>query len=141
MPVPVLTPSLSSHWVGVITPVPASLGRNLVESLKNNVVCSEHDIADLDRAEIRAAVAAALDRLSPPLREAFVMKHVDGLDYDAMQSLTGVRRSALKMRVMRAREELEARLGPILGRQDVTREPPRPSIRMEGASPTRRGPP
>jgi uncharacterized protein YbjT (DUF2867 family) len=43
--VPVLTPSLSSLWVGLITPVPASLARPLVESLRNTVVCREHDIA------------------------------------------------------------------------------------------------
>jgi uncharacterized protein YbjT (DUF2867 family) len=45
IPVPFFSPGLSSHWVGVITPVPASLGRNLVESLKNTVVAGEHDIA------------------------------------------------------------------------------------------------
>lgn len=44
-PVPVLTPSLSSHWVGLITPVPASLARPLVESLRNEVVAAENDIA------------------------------------------------------------------------------------------------
>ena len=43
--VPVLTPGLSSLWVGLVTPVPASLARPLVESLRNEVVCSEHDIA------------------------------------------------------------------------------------------------
>ena len=42
--VPVLTPRLSSLWVGLVTPVPASLARPLVESLRNEVVCSEHDI-------------------------------------------------------------------------------------------------
>src|SRR3712207_4664151 len=45
LPVPVLSPGLSSHWVGVVTPVPASIARPLVESLRNTVVCSEHDIA------------------------------------------------------------------------------------------------
>ena len=45
LPVPLLTPSLSSHWVGLITPVPASIARPLVESLRNTVVCREHDIA------------------------------------------------------------------------------------------------
>ena len=45
LPVPFFTPSLSSHWVGVITPVPAGIARPLVESLRNTVVCSEHDIA------------------------------------------------------------------------------------------------
>jgi uncharacterized protein YbjT (DUF2867 family) len=44
-PVPVLSPNLSSHWVGVITPVPSSIARPLVESLVHEVVCKEHDIA------------------------------------------------------------------------------------------------
>ena len=46
LPVPVLSPSLSSHWVGLITPVPASLARPLVESLRNTVVAADHDIAE-----------------------------------------------------------------------------------------------
>jgi uncharacterized protein YbjT (DUF2867 family) len=45
LPVPLFSPSLSSHWVGLITPVPASIARPLVESLRNTVVCGEHDIA------------------------------------------------------------------------------------------------
>jgi hypothetical protein len=43
--VPLLTPRLSSLWVGLVTPVPAGLAMPLVESLRNEVVCSEHDIA------------------------------------------------------------------------------------------------
>jgi uncharacterized protein YbjT (DUF2867 family) len=45
MPVPVLTPGLSSHWVGLVTPVPAALAKPLVGSLVHEVVCKEHDIA------------------------------------------------------------------------------------------------
>ena len=45
MPVNVLTPNLSSHWVGVVTPVPNSIARPLVESLVHEVVCKDHDIA------------------------------------------------------------------------------------------------
>ena len=44
VPVPVLTPSLSSLWVGLVTPVPGGLARPLVESLRHEVVCGEHDI-------------------------------------------------------------------------------------------------
>ncbi|MEU0335258.1 SDR family oxidoreductase [Streptomyces sp. NPDC006193] len=44
LPVPVLTPRLSSHWVGLVTPVPASIARPLTESLRHEVVCREHDI-------------------------------------------------------------------------------------------------
>ncbi|MFF1544907.1 SDR family oxidoreductase [Streptomyces sp. NPDC058291] len=42
---PMLTPGLSSHWVGLVTPVPASIARPLTESLRHEVVCHEHDIA------------------------------------------------------------------------------------------------
>ena len=34
LPVPLFSPSLSSHWVGLITPVPAGIARPLVESLR-----------------------------------------------------------------------------------------------------------
>ncbi|MCK1798670.1 SDR family oxidoreductase [Streptomyces sp. XM4193] len=44
VPVPVLTPSLSSHWVGLVTPVPSSIARPLTESLRHEVVCRENDI-------------------------------------------------------------------------------------------------
>lgn len=36
--VPVLTPRLSSYWVHLVTPVPASIARPLVEGLRNDVV-------------------------------------------------------------------------------------------------------
>ncbi|MBT2227769.1 SDR family oxidoreductase [Nonomuraea sp. NEAU-A123] len=45
IPVPVLTPKLSSLWVGLVTPVPAGIARPLVESVRNAAVCHEHDIA------------------------------------------------------------------------------------------------
>jgi uncharacterized protein YbjT (DUF2867 family) len=42
--VPVLSPQLSSHWIGVVTPVPAGLARPLVESLIHEVVGQEKDV-------------------------------------------------------------------------------------------------
>ena len=45
LPVPVLTPGLSSHWVGLVTPVPAAIARPMAESLRHEVVCQDHDIA------------------------------------------------------------------------------------------------
>ncbi|CAM5735942.1 hypothetical protein SALBM311S_12603 [Streptomyces alboniger] len=44
VPVPVLTPNLSSLWVGLVTPVPPGIARPLTESLRHEVVCHEHDI-------------------------------------------------------------------------------------------------
>lgn len=43
--VPVLSPSLSSHWIGLVTPVPGALARPLVESLRHDAVCADHRIA------------------------------------------------------------------------------------------------
>ncbi len=42
--VPLLTPRLSSLWVGFVTPVPGSIARPLVRSLINEVVCANSDI-------------------------------------------------------------------------------------------------
>ena len=39
--VPVLSPSLSSHWVGLVTPLQSTTARHLVESLGNRVVVTD----------------------------------------------------------------------------------------------------
>lgn len=46
VPVPVLTPWLSSQWVNLVTPVPRAIAVPLMESLINDVVCADHRIAD-----------------------------------------------------------------------------------------------
>lgn len=38
LPVPVLTPRLSSYWVHWVTPVPAAIARPLIEGLRNEVI-------------------------------------------------------------------------------------------------------
>lgn len=43
--VPVLTPRLASHWVGLVTPLSSGIAKPLVASLIHEVVCAEHDIA------------------------------------------------------------------------------------------------
>jgi uncharacterized protein YbjT (DUF2867 family) len=47
IPVPLLTPRLSSYWVGLVTPVKASVAMPLIEGLRNEVVCRENRIRDL----------------------------------------------------------------------------------------------
>jgi RNA polymerase sigma-70 factor, ECF subfamily len=65
---------------------------------------------DLDRSELRDDLDRALLSLAPSLREAFVMKHVEGRSYEEMADLLGTTVGALKMRVHRAREALQALL-------------------------------
>ena len=65
---------------------------------------------ELDRTELRMDLDQALATLPGSLREAFVMKHVEGRSYEEMADLLGTTVGALKMRVHRAREALQALL-------------------------------
>lgn len=67
VPVPVLTPRLSSYWVHLVTPVPAAIARPLIQGLRNDVVVRDGlaqqlfpQITPLDYA---AAVRLALTNL------------------------------------------------------------------------------
>ena len=46
--IPVLTPKLSSLWLMLVTSTTFSLARNLVSSMKNEVVCRDKRITDLE---------------------------------------------------------------------------------------------
>lgn len=67
--VPLLTPNLSSGWVGLVTPVPFTLAKRLVASLKNEVVARNEDIRRLiadppgGLTPFRRAVQLALKRI------------------------------------------------------------------------------
>jgi len=66
---PVLTPRLASHWVNLVTPVPRSIARPLVESLQNECVMKNHAVDALiappegGLTPYRRAVALALGRV------------------------------------------------------------------------------
>ncbi len=64
----------------------------------------------LERGEQVALVERALAALPAEKREAFVLKHVEGMSYEEMAAATGARIPTLKMRVHRAREALLAAL-------------------------------
>lgn len=61
----------------------------------------------LERRELREEIEAALDRLTPDQREAFLLKHLEGRSYTEMSEILDASVSALKMRVHRARDELQ----------------------------------
>ena len=65
---------------------------------------------ELARGELRGDLDEALTALPASLREAFIMKHVEGRSYEEMADLLGTTVGALKMRVHRAREALQALL-------------------------------
>ncbi len=64
LPVPVLSPGLSSRWIGLVTPLPVGVARPLVDSLKNEVVVRNNPAFarfDLVPVAYREAVRLALE--------------------------------------------------------------------------------
>ncbi|HYW13531.1 MAG TPA: sigma-70 family RNA polymerase sigma factor, partial [Longimicrobium sp.] len=68
---------------------------------------SDDPVLTLERAELGQVVSEALSRIPESQREAFLLKHVEGRSYEEMADLLDAGISALKMRVMRAREALQ----------------------------------
>jgi hypothetical protein len=66
IPIPLLTPRLSSLWLGLVTPLYARVGRKLIESLRNpTVVTSDRArvvFAVIRPRPLREAIARALSR-------------------------------------------------------------------------------
>ena len=65
-PVPVLTPNLSSLWIGLVTPVSNSIARPLAEGLRNRTVCRNDDAVRLMPGRcygVEQAIEAALVRI------------------------------------------------------------------------------
>lgn len=69
--VPILTPGLASHWIGLITPVKAGIARPLIGSLVHDAVCHEQDLLELagpppgDRTGFDDAVRDAMEGYDP----------------------------------------------------------------------------
>jgi len=73
LPVPVLTPKLSSYWIHLVTPVPATLARPLAEGLSTPVLCRDRRIRQLipqDLFDCRKAIRLALARTREQLIES-----------------------------------------------------------------------
>jgi len=68
VPVPVLTPRLSSYWVHLVTPIPSSIARPLIEGLRNEVIVRDRRAVtlfpDVHLMGYDEAVTAALARLA-----------------------------------------------------------------------------
>lgn len=67
IPVPILTPRLSSYWIHLVTPLSHEIAKPLAEGLKNPVVCREDRITKLipqDLLGVREAIRAALSTIA-----------------------------------------------------------------------------
>jgi hypothetical protein len=72
IPVPLLTPRLSSYWIHLVTPLSSRIARPLAEGLKNEVICRENTITTLvpqKLLDVRESIKAALGQLDSHLIE------------------------------------------------------------------------
>ena len=66
IPLPVLTPRLSSYWIHLVTPVPSHIARPLAEGLRNPVVCKENrirSIIPLNLQSVKETIRLALGKI------------------------------------------------------------------------------
>ena len=58
LPVPLLTPRLSSLWIGLVTPVDTGVARPLIESLASETIVTDPEPASLFDVEPMGCLAA-----------------------------------------------------------------------------------
>ena len=91
IPVPVLTPRLSSYWVSLVTPVPSGIARPLVEGLRNEVVVHDPGPArafGITPVPYVAALQRAIDRTGRRDVESTWFDSIDAPDKASLSSMT-----------------------------------------------------
>jgi len=68
-------------------------------------------LSGLVRKEAAERIERALDKLPPAYREAFVLKHVEGMDFKEIAELAGITESTARVRAHRGKLLLQADLG------------------------------
>jgi RNA polymerase sigma-70 factor (ECF subfamily) len=71
--------------------------------------------------EIAAAVNAAIERLSEDLRQAVVLREIEGLSYEEIAEIMNCPIGTVRSRIFRAREAIAQRLRPLLDTRDGRR--------------------
>lgn len=71
----------------------------------------ETPVDRIERAETMDELNRALEKLGPEMAEPLLLKVRDGCSYEVISERLGVSVSALKVRVHRARKELQRRMG------------------------------
>jgi hypothetical protein len=73
VPVPLLSPTLSALWIGLVTPVDAGVARPLIEGLSTETVVTDPsgaELFDLRPMSFRDALASASSASGPAVRGA-----------------------------------------------------------------------
>jgi RNA polymerase sigma-70 factor (ECF subfamily) len=71
-------------------------------------------LSDVLKREARDLTYCAISQLPFPLREAFVLRYVEGLEYSTISQITGLTPGTLRVRAHRARTLLRDSLGSVV---------------------------
>ena len=88
LPINLLSPQLSSHWINLVTPVPRSIARPLVRSLRHPAVCTNDDIKQYipDPPDGLLSFGNAVGRALTRIRDAKVTTRWSGATLDGAPS-------------------------------------------------------
>lgn len=89
--------------------------------VENELSDGETPEAVLASKEIAATVNAAIDALSEDLRQAIVLREIEGLSYEEIADVMNCPIGTVRSRIFRARESIASRLRPLLGTREGER--------------------
>ena len=92
--VPVLTPRLSSYWLGIVTPLYARIGRKLIDSIRNDSIVrdpSARTAFSVRPIGVSAAIARALENEEREFAETRWSDALSTLEVRPQSSFGGVR--------------------------------------------------
>lgn len=84
---------------------------------KNEPTSEDGPESILAAKEIAAVVNAAMDDLSADLRQAVVLREIEGLSYEEIAAAMNCPVGTVRSRIFRAREAISARVRPLLDKQ------------------------
>lgn len=87
----------------------------------NEPTTDETPESQLAAKEIAAVVNAAMEALSPDLREAVILREIEGLSYEEIAAAMNCPIGTVRSRIFRAREAVSARVRPLLENQSGKR--------------------
>jgi RNA polymerase sigma-70 factor (ECF subfamily) len=88
---------------------------------ENELSDGETPEAVLASKQVAATVNAAIDALSDDLRQAIVLREIEGLSYEEIADVMNCPIGTVRSRIFRAREAIANRLRPLLGTKEGER--------------------
>ena len=84
------------------------------EALDAQPARSRGVLSSVIRHEMAERLEISVGRLPTPMREAFLLRYVDGMDYPEIASITGASEGTARVRAFRARALLREELGSVV---------------------------